>query len=225
MDVWRCPLNTGDLVRVDRGVLDILVTSDRDHSMPMVWLVTDHKGLDNSTWHPSLETEPMLFENFTVRHRLDRAVHTVQRALRTRRLSLVLKRLGKHHLPEGVCDLIAGYAVGYLRASSPLETLPDGYLPRTYDPAGVDGPPALSLQDRRHHSRQDRAGDHRLHQQPGKDLDDHTSPRRHNDMVWPVMATVSEHHRPASPGTGSADPAAHLQTPEAVAYAEGAESA
>lgn len=113
-DVSRCPLSNGDLVRVDAR-LGILVGTNTDSEL-VIWLVTHHKGIESITWHIRAPRETVFsyerpFENSTVRHRLERAVRSVQRTWRFRRLSRALKRFVKHHLPGGVCDLIAGCAV------------------------------------------------------------------------------------------------------------------
>lgn len=117
-DVVRCPLNTGDLIR-GLGRLEVLMRAEKK-SYGATWLYTHHQNQENTTVHLLQPLPKVLlgrissFQNVTVRHRLERAVRTLQRAWRGRRLSRVIRGRG---LPDGVCDLIAWFAV---RLPSPV---------------------------------------------------------------------------------------------------------
>lgn len=105
LDPMRCPLNAGDLI-CDAVGLKTIVSANRQSSPQGAWLVTRQRYIVSATWFGPLLERP--FQNVTTRHRLERAARTVQRAWRGRKLSRVIRGRG---LPDGVCDLIAKFAV------------------------------------------------------------------------------------------------------------------
>lgn len=113
-DISRCPIAIGDLTfSVDR--LHMVVAHRGQWSD--WWMVVNDQGIATGIAHVTWAIRP--FQNVTVRKRLERAVRTVQRRWRARRLARVLRPL--LGLGHDLCDVVAGHAVG--------APLPGGFFP------------------------------------------------------------------------------------------------
>lgn len=113
-DIQRCPITVGDLVfNIDRlyAVVDKMPMDS--HHPDGWWLIVNDEEIMTGIGFMPYNLRP--HQNVTVRHRLERAVRTVQRRWRARRLARVLVCSVGHRLNSEVCDVIAGHAVGASR--------------------------------------------------------------------------------------------------------------